>query len=629
MLDRQLFLLKLEYDYEKRSYEESFAQSVKHNGSNSNCWFPIALHDSFYNAINQYIIEISYDGNCDINEDCEFEPGKSVQFFHQIAPDSDDVKMISTVCPIQKIKGKKMQISIPSQAFVKQLNTLAKMHKIGVRMALDKTTYEVMFDAIRNAISLNNENWVHLRDTLIGDSQPQFRDLPPLLFSNLNSSQNEAVNKILNAREVAIVHGPPGTGKTTTLVEAILETARRESQVLVCAPSNAAVDWISDMLLNRGASVLRIGNPLRINSTLMECTYERQYAAHPDYPELWGVRKLIRDLHASKERSHNSRNLLPKLYNKADDLSSKINTEVLDSANVITSTLIGSANQILRHRHFHTVFIDEATQALEPACWAAILKADRVIFAGDHQQLPPTIKSPEAAKNGLSDTLMQKIVGSKPTAVTLLDTQYRMNEEIMTFSSNWFYDGRLKAAPEVSHRKLAEWDSPLVWIDTAPCHFEERINYSKSRLNKSEALLLVDILKDYVKQMSHFDNLIEHIDFGIISPYKAQISLLRRLVNTSHTLGHLRGQITINTVDGFQGQERDIILISMVRDNERGAIGFLNDLRRMNVAITRARKKLIVVGNTETLAKTDFYCDLINYFRENGIVKEPPTKGKE
>ena len=262
-----------------------------------------------------------------------------------------------------------------------------------------------------------------------------------------------------------------------------------------------------------------------------------------------------------------------------------------------------------------------SAEALEAACWAAILKADRVVLAGDHQQLPPTIKCVEAARGGLEKTLMLKIVEQKPNAVTLLDTQYRMNETIMNFSSQWFYEGRLKAAPEVAHRTLAPWDAPLVWVDTSQADFSERVNASQSRLNRAEARLLLDILKDYVRQMYFDTTLIERTTIGIISPYKAQVGVLRRMAAKSRTLAPVRERLSINTVDGFQGQERDIILISMVRDNERGSIGFLKDLSRMNVAITRAKCKLIVVGNTETLSKNEFYRELVAYFQENGIVK--------
>lgn len=620
-IQKQLQLLRLELDFDRKSFEESFKSSILHSYNNSNCWFPIHVGTSYYNALNQFVVEIEYAGKYAISQDCEFEPGKSVTFFYKEETKNGTVKTLPGNCFIQRVQNRVLQLAVPDPSFPVLLNRLSEKSELGVQLGIDETTYQVMENALHKVIELDTDKWVHLREVLIGNEEPTFRELPKLDFPMLNRSQTTAVQKIVEARDVAVVHGPPGTGKTTTLVEAIIETTRREPQVLVCAPSNAAIDWISEQLLNRGVDVLRVGNPLRINKPLLECTYERRYAAHPDYPELWSIRKMIRDINQTQAYSKQKHSQLQRLHRRADELETKIHEEILQSAEVIASTLIGSANHVLDYRHFGTVFIDEATQALEAACWAAILKADRVIFAGDHQQLPPTIKCVEAARAGLDQTLMQKVVHSKPDVVTLLDTQYRMNRQIMEFSSQWFYGGKLKAAPEVANRTLAPWDCPLVWIDTSNSQFSEKTNASQSRLNREEAKLLVNILKDYVRQMAIDSNLLTETTFGIISPYKAQISLLRHLVSKSHTLAPIRHHISVNTVDGFQGQERDIILISMVRDNEQGSIGFLKDLRRMNVAITRARLKLIVVGNCSTLGQTEFYQTLVEYFYENGIVK--------
>ncbi len=618
---RQLELLKMERDYDRKTFEESYKAAIQESYNNTHCWFPIQVNTSYYNALNQFVVEIEYAGTYAISRDCEFEPGKSVSFFYKEDRPNGAVKALPTVCFIQRIQGRILHLAVPDPSFPVLLNRLAAHHILGVQLGMDETTYQVMESALHKVVELDSDKWVHLRETLIGNVAPAFRELPTLSFPTLNPSQNRAVQKIVEAREVAVVHGPPGTGKTTTLVEAIIETTRREPQVLVCAPSNAAIDWISDRLLSRGIDVLRVGNPLRINRPLLECSYEHRYAAHPDYPELWSIRKMIREIHQSQAYSRQKQSHLNRLRRRAEELELKISEEILQGAEVIACTLIGSANPILEHRHFGTVFIDESTQALEAACWVAILKADRVIFAGDHQQLPPTIKCPAAARGGLDQVLMQKIVHAKAAVVTLLDIQYRMNRQIMEFSSRWFYDGKLKAAPEVANRTLAPWDCPLVWIDTSNSRFAEKTNASQSRLNREEAKLLVNILKDYVRQMFLDRTLLESTSYGIISPYKAQIGLLRHLVSKSHTLAPIRHKIAINTVDGFQGQECDIILISMVRDNEQGAIGFLKDLRRMNVAITRARLKLIVVGNCNTLSHTNFYRELIEYFHENGIVK--------
>ena len=318
-----------------------------------------------------------------------------------------------------------------------------------------------------------------------------------------------------------------------------------------------------------------------------------------------------------------------RLMRRQMELEIKINADLFEHASVVSCTLIGSAYSIMGNRHFGTLFIDEAAQALEPACWAAILKADRVVLSGDHQQLPPTVKCIEAARKGLSNTLMQHIVKTKRESVTLLTVQYRMHRDIMAFPSRWFYNGALEAAPEVADRQVHLMDTPLTWIDTVRCGFGERQNRSMSRLNTDEAKLVVHTLRDYVDMIGLERLVADRVDFGIISPYRAQVRMIRRLLRMQKFYRRLRGQVSVNTVDGFQGQERDVIVISMVRDNDKGDIGFLGDLRRMNVAITRARMKLIVIGNSETLSKHRFYNALFEHFRDCGEVIEVPPEDEK
>ena len=249
------------------------------------------------------------------------------------------------------------------------------------------------------------------------------------------------------------------------------------------------------------------------------------------------------------------------------------------------------------------------------------LSRDRVILAGDHHQLPPTIKCIEAARGGLDHTLMQKITDRKPETVSLLKTQYRMNESIMRFPSRWFYRDELQSAPEVKHRGILEFDTPVVWLDTADCHFEEdQLTDSMSRINKDEATLLVSTLQKYIEKIGKERVLDESIDFGLISPYKSQVQYIRGLIKRNVSFKPFRRLITVHTVDGFQGQERDVIMISLVRANDKGRIGFLGDLRRMNVAITRARMKLMILGDAPTLTRHVFYKELYEYIRENGQV---------
>ena len=416
--------------------------------------------------------------------------------------------------------------------------------------------------------------------------------------------------------------GPPGTGKTTTLVEAIYETLHREPQVLVCAQSNMAVDWISEKLVDRGVNVLRIGNPTRVNDKMLSFTYERRFENHPLYPELWSIRKELRQLggrarRGSYDEREGIRSRMSRLRDRATALEVQINTELFDSAHVIASTLVSSNHRLLNGRRFGTLFIDEAAQALEAACWIAIRKADRVVLAGDHCQLPPTIKCYEAARGGLERTLMEKVAANKPSAVSLLKVQYRMHEDIMRFSSNWFYDGELEAAPEIRHRGILDWDTPVTWIDTSDMDFkEEFVGETFGRINKEEAHLLLKELEAYILRIGGSRILEERIDFGLISPYKAQVQYLRGKIKGSATLRPYRSLITVNTVDGFQGQERDVIFISLVRANEEGQIGFLNDLRRMNVAITRARMKLVILGEAATLGHHAFYKQLLEYVKK-------------
>ena len=425
------------------------------------------------------------------------------------------------------------------------------------------------------------------------------------------------MNKVLRAKDVAIVHGPPGTGKTTTLVEAIHETLRRETQVLVCAQSNMAVDWISEKLIDRGIPVLRIGTPMRVDDKMLSFTYERRFEDHPDYPTLWAIRKAIRELRANHKRGDEKyHQKMDRLKDRATELEIRINAELFDAARVIACTLVGSAHRLLDGHRFGTVFIDEAAQALEAATWIPIRRCSRVILAGDHCQLPPTVKSFGALKGGLGKTLMERIVENKPEAVTLLRMQYRMNEEIMRFSSDWFYGGNVEAAPEVKYRSILDLDVPIEWIDTKSPSLGEGLGVGFSLLNESEAELTLQILQNYFERIGKTRILNERLDVGIISPYRAQVQLLRQRVKRHEYFKPFRSFISVNTVDGFQGQERDIIVISLVRSNEEGQIGFLRDLRRMNVAITRARMKLIIIGDTSTLTRHPFYRKLHQYVKE-------------
>lgn len=610
-LQHQYELLQVEYEYEKEQFkQQTELMGIGRKIKRGMCWYPLNLGRNYYNALNQLVIEVERREDKDIEH--QFEYGRPVCFFTQDV--SGKLNYLNFVATVNYVDEDRMVVILPS---VDALLTLQSKEVVGVQLYFDETSYRLMFEALKQVIGAKNNRLAELRDIFHGTQPASTFSFHPLRFPWLNATQEEAVNKVLHAKDVAIVHGPPGTGKTTTLVEAVYETLHRENQVLVCAQSNMAVDWISEKLVDRGVSVLRIGNPSRVNDKMLSFTYERRFESHPDYPQLWSIRKAIRELYARSRKGAEReavRQKINSLKDRATELEIRINESLFSEARVIACTLVGSANRLLIGQKFGTLFIDEAAQALEAACWIPIRKADRVILAGDHCQLPPTVKAPEALRAGLGHTLMQTIVKNKPDTVSLLKLQYRMNDEIMRFSSEWFYGGMLQSAPEVKYRSILDFDTPIEWVNTEglDCN-EEFIGENYGRINKSEAELSIEQLKGYITKIGRERFLDERIDVGMISPYKAQVQYLRRLVRNDAFFKPYRQAITINTVDGFQGQERDVILISLVRANEEGQIGFLNDLRRMNVAITRARMKLIILGDASTLTRHAFYKKLYTY----------------
>ena len=606
-------LLRLEYEHEKETYrQQTELMGIARKVKRGIAWYPLNVGRSYYNSLNQLVVEVFRTEDSDIEHN--FEYGRPVCFFTQNL--EGKVKFLSFTATVSYADEERMVVVIPSTDALVELQAA---DRVGVQLYFDEHTYRLMFEALNQIIKAKGNRLAELRDIFHGNAPTSTYHFAPTRFPWLNPSQEEAVNKVLWAKDVAVVHGPPGTGKTTTLVEAIYETLHRENQVLVCAQSNMAVDWISEKLVDRGIHVLRIGNPTRVNDKMLSFTYERRFEAHPDYPQLWSIRKAIRELYQQrrKGRSENMHQKINALKDRATELEIRINADLFNEARVVACTLAGSAHRVMTGMKFATLFIDEAAQALEPACWIAIRRADRVILAGDHCQLPPTVKCQEAVRGGLAHTLMQTIVKRKPEAVSLLKIQYRMNEEIMRFSSDWFYGGSLQAAPEVKYRGILDYDTPMVWINTEgmDCN-EEFVGESFGRINKAEARLTLEQLQTYITRIGKQRILEERIDFGVISPYKAQVQYLRQSIRRNPFFKPFHHLISINTVDGFQGQERDVIVISLVRANEEGQIGFLNDLRRMNVAITRARMKLIILGDASTLTRHPFYKKLYEYIEK-------------
>ena len=669
---QQRTLLQLEYYTEKEAFRKLTEQmGMQRKVKRGDAWFPLQVGKSFYNSLNQTAIEVFRTSDQDIEHNFEF--GRPVMFFMvkkmgknenqgstalQLSENPSDanhkvqnsnlkgqsIKYFSFTGTVSYVDGDRMVITVPDSAPLLELQQ--STDPIGVQLSFDETSYKLMFEALDRVMKAKNNRLAYLRDLFYSHQKAGRFSFEPMKFPWLNPTQERAVNEVLWAKDVAIVHGPPGTGKTTTLVEAINETLMRESQVLVCAQSNMAVDWISEKLVDRGINVLRIGNPTRVNDKMLGFTYERRFESHADYPQLWAIRKAIRELRKNRKKgSENYHQKMDRLKSRAAEIELRINAELFGEARVIACTLVGSAHHLLEGMKFGTLFIDEAAQALEAACWIPMKRASRVILAGDHCQLPPTVKSIAALRAGLGKTLMERIAENKPEVVTLLKIQYRMNDEIMRFSSDWFYGGKVESAPQIKYRSVLDYDHPITWIDTsneenqitiegedAPedsastsssvsaanqnsdLNFKEQfVGESFGRINKAEAELTLLTLAEYFTKIGKQRVLEERIDVGIISPYRAQVQYLKKLIKKYEFFKPYRRLISVNTVDGFQGQERDVILISLVRSNDEGQIGFLKDLRRMNVAMTRARMKLIILGNKDTMTKHPFYKKLWEY----------------
>lgn len=669
---QQRTLLQLEYYTEKEAFRKLTEQmGMQRKVKRGDAWFPLQVGKSFYNSLNQTAIEVFRTSDQDIEHNFEF--GRPVMFFmvkkmgknenqgntalqqpenasdanHKVQNSNlkgQSIKYFSFTGTVSYVDGDRMVVTVPDSTPLLELQQ--STDPIGVQLSFDETSYKLMFEALDRVMKAKNNRLAYLRDLFYSHQKAGRFSFEPMKFPWLNPTQERAVNEVLWAKDVAIVHGPPGTGKTTTLVEAINETLMRESQVLVCAQSNMAVDWISEKLVDRGINVLRIGNPTRVNDKMLGFTYERRFESHADYPQLWAIRKAIRELRKNRKKgSENYHQKMDRLKSRAAEIELRINAELFGEARVIACTLVGSAHHLLEGMKFGTLFIDEAAQALEAACWIPMKRASRVILAGDHCQLPPTVKSIAALRAGLGKTLMERIAENKPEVVTLLKIQYRMNDEIMRFSSDWFYGGKVESAPQIKYRSVLDYDHPITWIDTsneenqitiegedAPedsastsssvsaanqnsdLNFKEQfVGESFGRINKAEAELTLLTLAEYFTKIGKQRVLEERIDVGIISPYRAQVQYLKKLIKKYEFFKPYRRLISVNTVDGFQGQERDVILISLVRSNDEGQIGFLKDLRRMNVAMTRARMKLIILGNKDTMTQHPFYKKLWEY----------------
>ncbi len=585
------------------------------------CWYPVELERTKFDLGERLLVKVSRPPE---HRDAHmFQSGKLISLFSNAGSNHENSEVVTGV--VNQVNEHQMLMSLNCDEIPEWIND----GYLGVQLLFDENAYREMEYAVKTVIKTKEERINHLKGVLLGSIEAEFNEVPPISMPGLNQSQNEALNKIRTAKDVAIVHGPPGTGKTTTLVQSILFLLKEEKQILVCAPSNAAVDLLVEKLDEQGVNVVRVGHPARVTDKILSNTLDAKMARHDDFKNLKSLRRKADEYRTlalkykrnfgHEERQQRSMLLAEskKVRDEAEHLEFYIINGILSKAQVIASTLVGANNYNLKGMSFHSVFIDEAAQALEPASWIPLLKSQRVIFAGDHFQLPPTIKSHEAAKAGLDETLFEKAI-KRNTADVMLREQYRMHESIMNFSSRYFYKDQLIANEHVKGWKIFSDDQTVEFIDTAGTGFFEQIEpETKSSFNKEEANLLFRHFEDYQQSMALHGGIEAISNIGIISPYKAQVSLLQDMFDEQYGQSpELASKVAINTVDSFQGQERDIIYISMVRSNEKGEIGFLSDTRRMNVAMTRARKKLVIIGDSATIGANPFYEKLLDYINE-------------
>lgn len=620
-----LTLLKIEREDDRKAYLKlTESASAANRRTNGLTWYPVAIRGTEPSRGDYLTVEVERTTHQDLPHQLRF--GASAALFSNHDPKNDRVEGT-----ISYQGGDRLKITL----FADELPHWARDGKLGIDLLFDNNSYDEMQNALKQAETLNAKPIEgRLIQILTGEKAPAFSTLPFQLPPNhLNASQQAAVKNIIAAQDLAVVHGPPGTGKTTTLVQAIKAlNTQDKAQILVVAPSNTAVDLLSQKLAEQGLNVLRIGNPARVSEKLMSLTLDSKMADHPQMKE---VKKLKKQASEYKNMAHKykrsfgraERDQRKALFDEAHKIMREVGkteeyiiNDLVSKANVITATLVGANHYTIRNTKFNTVVIDEAGQALEPACWIPILKAQKAILAGDHFQLSPTIKSVEAAKGGLSTTLLEKCVTLHPECVTLLQQQYRMNEAIMGYSSKVFYQGKLQADETVAHHLLFADDTPLNFIDTAGCGFEEKLE-STSTTNPEEAAFVFKHLQVLVEDLTKHYNEANFPSIAVISPYKEQIRLLKEQLANHPDLSAYSNYIAVNTIDSFQGQERDVVYLSMTRSNNEGEVGFLTDIRRMNVAMTRARKKLVVIGDSSTLSRLPFYADFVAYAEDLGGYK--------
>lgn len=610
-------LLKIERDEDFKQYQaltERIPVTIRR--TNGLAWYPIAIRNTELSRGDYMSVEFERTTHHELSH--QFRFGAMVALFSNHDP-ADRLEGAITY-----VGGNRCRVSFR----VDELPEWTRDGKLSLDLLFDNNSYNEMERALKEAnerLTGTQASTDALVALLTGRRAPVFEERHNYTIGSLNEKQQEAVNKILAAKDLAIVHGPPGTGKTTTIVEAIKAMLKKEKkQILVVAPSNTAVDLLTEKLATQGLNVLRIGNPARVSDALQSLTLDHKISTHSEKKEIKALKKQASEYknmaHKYKRNfgraEQEQRKALfaeaHKIMKEVERHEQYITDQVISNASVITCTLVSANHYTIRDLTFETVFIDEAGQALEPACWIPILKAKKLVLAGDHCQLPPTIKSRTAAAKGLSLTLMEKTAALFPESLTLLEEQYRMHTDIMNFSSAAFYENRLIANPSVAFNTLFPGDQPFLFIDTAGCGYDEKLEES-SISNVEEAQFVRRHLRMYLEELALHYPKDYFPSIGIISPYQEQVKTLRLMIEEDEFCATFREHINVNTIDSFQGQERDVIYISLTRSNAEQQIGFLSDIRRMNVAMTRARKKLVIIGDGSTLSKSEFYMKLMNY----------------
>ena len=628
-LQKQIQLLRLEKEADLEYYRQKvLLASLEDRKKDGVCWYPVVLESQRFSVGEKLIIRIRRTDESTRSH--VFQSGKIVSFFSNTFNNKQSVSGV-----VNDVRKSSMTITLNAP----ELPDWVREGNLGVDLLFDELAYREMEKALKKVVDTKDTRQVELRSILLGQQPATFvKDSLGGNVEELNASQNQALQKIRQAQDVAVIHGPPGTGKTTTLVQAIVQTVQLEQRVLVCAPSNAAVDLLTEKLSEQELQVVRLGHPARVTESNLNRTIDAQIANHGYYKDLKSLRRRSEEMrsiafkykrnYGASERQQRKRLIQEanQLKHEAEQLEFYIVTDILSKAQVIACTLVGASGSLLKGFRCETVFIDEAAQALEAASWIPILKAERVVFAGDHYQLPPTIKSYEAAKQGLSITLFEKCIERQQQlgspVDSLLQTQYRMHQHIMQFSSQYFYDNQLKADDSVRIATLAEGQSPLTFIDTAGSGFTEKTDpETLSTFNEDEGMLLLRHLNELVESLTPSYFLDNKLNIGIITPYKAQVKLLTENYLEFPYIAEVQSLVTNDTVDAFQGREREVIYISLVRSNSKGEIGFLSDIRRTNVAMTRAKKKLVMLGDSATLGNHLFYSKLLDYVQEIGAYR--------